>query len=161
MAMKKSLKIRILAASNFIALIPSRSIRQILPFFFWSWILKDYIEVQQKEKKFVVLCSATSSTKREIRYIFSRRSRAVTAKKCTKKHDAGAESLFCLSKPVAFLLFSLTSPWSLLIGDVTSDNSHTMIFSATQRCNVVAALFRIVTTLFQHYNAVLHCVAPV
>ena len=95
MAMKKSLKIRILAASNFIALIPSRSIRQILPFFFWSWILKDYIEVQQKEKKFVVLCSATSSTKGDIRYIFSRRSRAVTAKKCTKKHDAGAESLFC------------------------------------------------------------------
>ena len=92
MAMKKSLKIRILAASNFIALIPSRSIRH---FFFWSWILKDYIEVQQKEKKFVVLCSNTSSTKREIRYIFSRRSRAVTAKKCTKKHDAGAESLFC------------------------------------------------------------------
>ena len=28
-------------------------------------------------------------------------------------------------------------------------------FSATQRCNIVAKLFRIVTTLFQHYNAVL------
>ena len=29
-----------------------------------------------------------------------------------------------------------------------------MIFSATQRCNIVAKLFRIVTTLFQHCNAV-------
>ena len=28
------------------------------------------------------------------------------------------------------------------------------IFSATQRCNIVATLFRIVTTLFQHWNAV-------
>ena len=95
MVMKTSLKIWIRAASNFIALIPSRSIRQILPFFVWSWILKDNIEVQQKEKKFVALCSATSSTKREIRYIFLRRSRAGTVKQCTKKHDAGAESLFC------------------------------------------------------------------
>ena len=29
-----------------------------------------------------------------------------------------------------------------------------MIFRATQRCNIVATLFRIVTTLFQHCNAV-------
>ena len=27
-------------------------------------------------------------------------------------------------------------------------------FSATQRCNIVATLFRMVTTLFQHRNAV-------
>ena len=33
-------------------------------------------------------------------------------------------------------------------GDVTQDD-----FSATQRCNIVATLFRIVTTLFQHCNA--------
>ena len=31
----------------------------------------------------------------------------------------------------------------------------TTILSATQRCNIVATLFRIVTTLFQHCNAVL------
>ena len=31
----------------------------------------------------------------------------------------------------------------------------TTIFSATQRCNIVATLFRMVTTLFQHCNAVL------
>ena len=31
----------------------------------------------------------------------------------------------------------------------------TTIFSATQRCNIVATLFGIVTTLFQHCNAVL------
>ena len=31
----------------------------------------------------------------------------------------------------------------------------TTIFSATQRCNIVATLFRMVPTLFQHCNAVL------
>ena len=29
------------------------------------------------------------------------------------------------------------------------------VFNATQRCNIVATLFRMVTTLFQHCNAVL------
>ena len=39
----------------------------------------------------------TFSTKREINSESSRRSRAVTAKKCTKKRDARAELLFCQS----------------------------------------------------------------
>jgi len=38
----------------------------------------------------------------------------VTAKECTKKRDARAKLLFCQSKPIAFLPFSLTSPSSLL-----------------------------------------------
>ena len=38
----------------------------------------------------------------------------MTAKKCTKKRDARAKLLFCQSKPIAFLPFSLTSPSSLL-----------------------------------------------
>ena len=53
------------------------------------------------------------STKREIK-AFSHRSRAVTARKCTKKRDARAKMLFCQSKPTAFLPFLLTSPSSLL-----------------------------------------------
>ena len=44
----------------------------------------------------------------------SRRSRALTAKKCTKKRDARAKLLFCQSKAIAFLPFSLTSTSSLL-----------------------------------------------
>ena len=44
----------------------------------------------------------------------SRCSRAATAKKCTKKGDACAKLLFCQSKPIAFLQFSLPSPSSLL-----------------------------------------------
>ena len=55
----------------------------------------------------------TSSTKREIK-AFSHRSRAVMARKCTKKRDARAKLLFCQSKPIVFLPFSLTSPSSLL-----------------------------------------------
>ena len=42
------------------------------------------------------------------------RSRAVMAKKCTKKHDAHVELLFCQSKPIAFLPFLLMLPLSLL-----------------------------------------------
>ena len=34
------------------------------------------------------------------------------AKKCTKKLGAHAKLLFCQSKPIAFLRFSLPSPWS-------------------------------------------------
>ena len=44
-AAKTSLKKWSRAASNFIALIPFRSIRQMLAIFFWTWILKDGIEV--------------------------------------------------------------------------------------------------------------------
>ena len=39
----------------------------------------------------------------------------MTAKKCTKKHDARAELLFCQSKLIAFLPFLLTSPSALLM----------------------------------------------
>jgi len=58
---------------------------------------------KEKESRFLVF---QSSTKREIRhfYVF----RAVKAKKCTKKRDACTKLLFCLSKPIAFLPFSLT-----------------------------------------------------
>ena len=38
----------------------------------------------------------------------------MTAKKCTKKHDARAKLLFFVSKPTALLPFSLTSASSLL-----------------------------------------------
>ena len=57
MATKTLLKKWIRAASNFIAFIPCRSIRQMLAIFFWSWVLKDCIKVQEKKKKIAVLCS--------------------------------------------------------------------------------------------------------
>ena len=47
-------------------------------------------------------------------YEVSRRSRVVTAKKCTKKRDASAKLLFCQSKTIALLPFSLPSTSSLL-----------------------------------------------
>ena len=53
MAWKTSLEKWSRAASNFIALIPSRLIRSNVGF--WGWILKDCIEVQEKKKKVVVL----------------------------------------------------------------------------------------------------------
>ena len=71
---KRHLKSR--AASNFIALIPSRLIRQMLAIFFflWRWILTDCVKIMEKKKEVVVLGSHrwlvfTSSKKREIGYI--------------------------------------------------------------------------------------------
>ena len=37
--------------------IPSLSVLQLLAIFFWSWILKDWIKVQEKKNEVVVLCS--------------------------------------------------------------------------------------------------------
>ena len=47
----------ICAASNFITLIPSRLIRQMMANFCWSSILKDSIKVPEEKKKVVVFCS--------------------------------------------------------------------------------------------------------
>ena len=48
----------------------------------------------------------------------------VTAKKCTKKRDARAELLFCQSKSIAVLPFSLTSPSSLLKLPIVHQSSY-------------------------------------
>ena len=47
---------------------------------------------KEKESRFLVLMSCT---KRQISEALLRRSRAVTAKKCTKKRDARATLLLC------------------------------------------------------------------
>ena len=65
---------------------------------------------KEKESRFLVF---TSSTKCEIRHLYV--FRAVTLKKCTKKRDTRAKLLFCQSKPVVFLPFSLTLASSLLL----------------------------------------------
>ena len=69
---------------------------------------------------------------------------AVTAKKCTKKRDARAELLFCQSKPIAVLPFSLTSPSSLLKLPIVHQSSYFISPHLSLRFNfcsfVVAAL---------------------
>ena len=57
--------------------------------------------------------------------------RQKNAKKCTKKRDARAKLLFCLSKPFAFLPFSLTSPSSLLQLPIDNPEGGTV-------CNLIA-----------------------
>ena len=79
---------------------------------FWSRILKDCIEVQERRKKVVAVCSRPPQ---KVKLgISSRSSSVVTVNKCAKNRDASAKLLFCQSKPIAFLPFSLTSPSSLL-----------------------------------------------
>ena len=63
-----------------------------LGIFFWSWILEYCSKVQEKKKKVVVFVHVPHKT---WNWLFSRRSRAVMAKKCFKKRDARAELLFC------------------------------------------------------------------
>ena len=98
-------------ASNFIALIPSRSIRQMLAFFLeLSSKILYQSSGKEKESRYLVF---TSSTKREIREL-SHRSRAVTARKCAKKRDARAKLFFSANITNCFLPFLLTSPSSML-----------------------------------------------
>ena len=99
--MKASLKKWIRAASNFIALIPSRSIRQMLTFFVLELNSKRLYRSSGKKKRKSSSC--VHVLHKTWHQVFSRRSRAVTAKKCTKKPDARAELLFCQEwKPIDF-----------------------------------------------------------
>ena len=66
---------------------------------FWSWILKDSFEVQDKKKKVVVLCTRPPQNVKNL--ACSRRSRAVSAKKYEKKRAGRAKLSFCQSKPIA------------------------------------------------------------
>ena len=67
--------------------------------FFCRLILKDCIKVQEKKRK---SSSCVHVLPKTCNYAFSPRSRALTAKKYTKKRDARAEFLFCQSKRIAF-----------------------------------------------------------
>ena len=72
-----------------------------------SWIPK------KKERKREEISSLVYFRSKKWKQAFSRRSRAVTAKKCTKKRDARAK-LFWLLNLLPFLTFSLSSPSSEL-----------------------------------------------
>ena len=89
---------------NFIALIPSRSFRQILANFFESWILKDCIEVQEKRKR-VVFLSVTSSSKREIRQFQV----VVVQRRHKNVQKSVIHVLSCCFVNLILLLFSLPS----------------------------------------------------
>ena len=66
-----------------------------------------------------------SSRKREITIGTFTLKSVATADKCKKKRDARAKLLFCLSKPIALLLFSLPSSSSLRKLPSNSGGTHT------------------------------------
>ena len=80
------------------ALIPARVIRQMLANF-------SGFEFQRTVSKFRKTKTKSSSCVHVLQKTWNqgvpRRSRAVTAKKCTKKRGARAKLLFCQSKPIA------------------------------------------------------------
>ena len=79
---------------------------------FWSQILGENpnLERERKIRRYVFTGALLKTSHREI----SRSSRAVTAKKCTKKCNARVELLFWLLRLLLFLTSSLPSPSSLL-----------------------------------------------
>ena len=103
------------AAWNFIALVLSRFICQMLANFFWYWILKDCIKVQEKKRKVVVLCSRPQN-KKNVKLGTS------IVQRRLRNRDRCAKLLCFKSKPVAFLSFSLPSPSSLLKLLMYTDN---------------------------------------
>ena len=110
-ATKTSLKKWICTASNFIALIPSRVTSSNVGKCFWSWILKDCINVQEKKRKLLSCVPVLDKTWIQA---LSRCSRATTAQKCTKKAWCTCIVVVLLIKPIAFWPFSLPSASSLL-----------------------------------------------
>ena len=106
-----SLKVKSRCFKNVIALIPSRSIRQMLAIFFWIWILKIFKSL-----------SCVHVLHKTWNLTFLRRCHAVTAKNRTKKRDARAKLLFCQTKSIAFLPFPLKSPSSLLEPPIASED---------------------------------------
>ena len=60
-----------------------------------------YVSLEKEKQNFCVVL--TNSIKRACE--ISCRSRAATAKNCTKKRDARAKMFFCQSLPFVFLLF--------------------------------------------------------
>ena len=82
--------------------VPSRLIRQMLAIFL-ELNSKGLHQSSGKEKKVVVFCSRPRQNVRQFHVVVVQQ----LAEKCTKKRDARAKLLFCLSKPIAYLLFSL------------------------------------------------------
>ena len=72
----------------------------------WSWILRLY-RSSRKEKEMALCCVHDLHKTRNLAFL--RRSGAMMGKKCKKK-----VLLFCQSKPIGFLLSSLTSQSFLL-----------------------------------------------
>ena len=106
-ATRTSLKKWICVLSVFTAIIPTtyfvKCTRRTLLKLNFKWPYSS----SEREIKFR-RCLFTSPLKREIRH-FSRRSRAKTGKKCTKKRDARAKLLFAYKTFWFFFTFSLPS----------------------------------------------------
>ena len=106
MATKTSLNKWIRAASNFIALISSRLLRQILANPFLSWILEDCMYQSSGNEKEGCCLFFPSSTKHEIWHFHVV---VVQRRQEMYKKSMMLKVLFDQSKPIAFLPFSLPS----------------------------------------------------
>ena len=85
-------------------------------------MLKDYIKVQGRRKRVIVLCLRPQQNVKLGSFTLKS---CTTAKKCSRKGDVRAKLLFCQTKPIAFLPLSLTSPSSLpKLSNATGSNGE-------------------------------------
>ena len=89
---------------------------------FWNWISVNHIQVHKEKENLPLLVYVLHET---WNWAFSRGSRAVTAKKCTKKRDALAKMLFCLVKLLLSLLPRLRCILNVLLFTIHCDPSET------------------------------------
>ena len=99
----------------------------------WQFFLdlnsKTLIKVQEKKKQVVVLCSRPPQ---DVKLRISRGSRAVAAKKCTKKRDAREK---CQSKPIRSTLGSnLSSASDVFSRGVNVSVAKYRLFSLATSC---------------------------
>ena len=91
-----------------------------------------------KEKKVVVFCSRPRQNVRKFHVVVVQQ----LAEKCTKKRDARAKLLFCLSKPIAYLLFSLRKLTKVTsLAPCTPNSQHKRKGLGTREASNMADLF--------------------
>lgn len=90
--------------------------------FFESWIIKDCIEIQVKEKKVVVLCCRPQQKRRKIRTFHA----VVVHRRWRNVQKSVTQSCFYF-KPIAFSPFSLPSPSSILVSSLISFQEVTVL----------------------------------
>ena len=120
-AAKTSPKKWIRAVSDFIALIPTPLMCQMLAIFQELNSKGLYLSSEKQNENHCLVFTPVHKT---WNYEVSRHSRAVTARKNTKTRDVRAKLLFCQCKPIVSLPFSLKSPLPLLNLPIL-DSGHT------------------------------------
>ena len=116
----------------------------------WSWISRDKFKLRKRNKISSLLVYVRHKTRNQA---FSRRSRAKTGKKCTKKCDARAKWSFCLLNLLFFSTFSLSSASLDLNVPILAGKRGSRLHSTTS----FSANVEVVETIYQMLEVLSLC----